>query len=265
MLVYAAQAKRILDDYGDQGVPGFEKVPYKLETTDRDGVVELTVAGHASPEAFANAAGIVEASPAPLEVKNVQAPQIIGLPNVGQYVVADLGVWEEPEPSDLPSPATISRPNTSFRWLYDKNENDPVVIPEGDPHDRQDLLVPALALGRTIFLRVTRGATTVYSDGFGPIEGGLTEYTFKGQPVPDRDIVSADPGARNLDGSSQSPKAPKKGAQTPSTGTPGPAKTVTPVEASDPEKQIGEKESQRLAESGANVKEPEPAADRVNL
>lgn len=205
MRVNHAQAERLLKEHGDAGVPGFETLEVDLGSPDDDGIADLVVKNnlHASVEAFANAAGILAAVPPYPEIKCLEAPKIIGLPNVGQFVTASAGVWEEPAESTAP-PAVVPT-GVVLRWLYDGNEEDPVVIPEGDPHGYgsgggTDLHVPAAALGKSITLRVTRGATTVYSEPFGPIEGGLTEFTFPAEPVRDTDIVSAEPASRRRSG-----------------------------------------------------------------
>jgi hypothetical protein len=194
MRVNHAQAERLLNEHGDAGVPGFANLEVKLGKPNDDGIADLEVVNnlHASVQAFASAAGILEASPPAPEIKFLELPKIIGEPNVGQYVDASAGVWEEPDPSTVGEPGSTPT-GMVLRWLYDGDEEDPVVIPEGDPHGETRLLVPAAAFGRTIQLRVTRGATTVHSDPFGPICEGLTEFTFQPGPVPDSTIVSAEP------------------------------------------------------------------------
>lgn len=271
MRVPHAQAKRILEEYKKSGVPGYETLEYELSSADDNGQADLTVKGesaHASIEAFAAAAGIIAASPPLPELKCITGPEIIGLPNVGQYVTASAGVWEEPDPERLTSPG-IMPSGVTLRWLYDRNEEDPVVIPEGDPHGYgngggRDLLIPAAAIGRVITLRVTRGATTVYSPDFGPIEGGLTEFTFPAEPVRDSDQVSADPGSRRRSGASGPTATTKAAAQTPSTGpgTTGKGTAADKPKGVKPPTKPSKQEA--LAKRAAAEKKPQPAADRIS-
>lgn len=271
MKVLHAQAKRILEEQKESGVPGFAHLEYELSSADDDGLAELTLkdAGHASVRAFAYAAGVIEAAPPAPELVCIEQPKIIGLPNVGQYVTASAGVWEEPDPERLGDPG-VTPSGATVRWLYDRNEDDPVVIPEGDPHGYgngggRELLIPAAAIGREIFLRVTRGATTVYSEAFGPIEGGLTEFTFPSQPTLDSDQVSADPGSRRRDGSSGPTSKTKQAAQTPSTDAATSKKKGTAAELAKPPAAPPKKsKTQALAERAAKETKPLPAADRVS-
>lgn len=269
MKVVHAQAVRILKEYAD-GVPGFEKQTYTLGDPDENGNAELTLAGpHASPEAFAHAAGIIAAVPVAPILECLEAPKIIGLPNVGQYVTASAGIWAEPDAERLGDPG-VTPSGVVLRWLYDGNDEDPVVIPEGDPHGygsgaARDLLIPQAALGKTIQLRVTRGRTTVYSEAFGPIEGGLTEYTFPAAPVRDADVVGAEPASRKFDGSSAEAHK-SKGAQTPSTAAGKPE-----IQIQEPGKPVGKtgkpkkpSKTEALQKRAASEKTPPPAADRTS-
>lgn len=273
MKVVHAQAERILKEYAEQGVPGFEKAEFTLGSPDENGIADLDLAGgaHASPEAFAHAAGILEAPAVTPELKVLEAPKIIGLPNAGQWVTASPGVWEEPDPQRVGDPGIVPS-GVTLRWLYDGNEEDPVVIPEGDPHGygsglAKDLHIPMAAIGRTIQLRVTRGRTTVYSEPFGPIEGGLTEFTFPGQPVRDTDVVSAEPASRRRSGASAPTKVASKKAQTPTTE----ATSKPDVVVQEPGKAAGRtgepkrvkaSKKEALAKRAAEEKTPPPAAER---
>lgn len=276
MKVVHAQAKRLLDEYKQGELPDHPGIEWKLGTPDAHGRADFEIVNnpHASDVAVATSVGVIAApAPAP-EIKCLQAPKIVGLPNVGQYVDLDAGVWEEP--AETPGDPAIVPSGIVVRWLYDKNEEDPVVIPEGDPHgygtgNARDLLVPMAAIGRTITARVTRGATTVYSENFGPIGGGLTEFTFPAPPVRDTDTVSAESGARSSTGGS-APGAGRKTrarAQTPSSRTKsGKAAKVASVGkktsiAKGARKPTPAKKAQTIAKKDAAVKKPKPAVDRV--
>lgn len=270
MLVHHDQAKRLLAEYPD-GVPGYERTEVKLGKPDSNGIAELTLAdeGHASVAAVAKAAGILEAGPLQASPTCIKQPAILGLPNVGQIVTLDAGVWDDGE-DDLALQAygfrgDASRPTTQIAWLYDGNENDPVRPQRGSSLGRRQIVVPGDALGRTITVRLTRGRTTVYTEQFGPIEGGLTEYTFPSPPVPDVDAVSADPGSRRRDGSSASARTPSK-LSTPRTGADDKLKargTGPKGKASAPKAPGAGSKEKGLVEKGAEAKRPAPTAEAV--
>lgn len=272
MLVHYDQAKRLLDEYPD-GVPGYERVGFTLGDPNDDGISELTLdnGGHASVAAVAKAAGILEAGPLQASPTCIRQPAILGLANVGQIVTLDAGVWDDGDEDNALRAygfgrGDASRPSTQIVWLYDGNENDPVQPQRGAALGRRQIVLPSAALGRTITVRVTRGRTTVYSEDFGPVEGGLTEYTFPAAPVQDADAVSADPGSRRRDGSSATARPPSKHA-TPRTDTDDKlnARGTGPKGKASAPKRSGAWGSKRdkLVEAGAEEKTPPPTADAV--
>lgn len=193
MLVHYSQAKALLEELAD-GVPGFEKAKHKLTKKDGD-LAELTIEDdpHASPHAFARAAGIVEAQPDQVKFKCIRDPEIIGYPNVGQIVTGSAGVWEEPE---VPAGVSYDQPRMpthQLRWLFDGDEETPAYQREDNGHGPDSYTIPPEALGHTLVLWITKGGTSVKSKPFGPIKEGLNEYPYTdAAPVLDTDIVRAE-------------------------------------------------------------------------
>lgn len=202
MKVYAEEAQRLLDEQDE--VPGYAGLSAEVvDVKDGYGTLKLKGGGHATVEGFAHAAGISEASdPAP-EVPLIAAPEIQGIPHVGQWLIVKAGEYdfaaavgekEDGLRTDLLSQAGGWQ-CVEHQWVYDdgETEDEPVIIPEGDPQGVLELQVPPAALGRTIKLKALVGSSVYYSEPVGPVADGLTEVTLVRGGVADRDIISAEP------------------------------------------------------------------------
>jgi hypothetical protein len=199
MRVHHGAAEAVLAEQKDKEIPGFpDYLEPELGEENEDGSAELTFkggGGHASIEAYANAIGIASYEESAPEFELIEAPFILGSPYINQYIEGYPGVWAERE--DGRTAGTI------IYWLYDGNADTPVVIPEGDPNTPEAdippiggirvLRVPNEAGGRSIVLRVTRGASTADSEPIEIEDEGATEWEFSPNPVPDSEIVRAQP------------------------------------------------------------------------